>query len=172
MAVDATNLDGLTVNEQLPSGYLNVTEAHLLLSLFYNGTIGTLQLQVQGVEVRMLSRPQAWVADLHLHAAELTIAALGVPLVHAGSLMLQVQDFVNCNRVAAYEASSVQQVGYKTVTLCRFAAIDGELRIDSQCPSACIVSCADGNIAQADIRGVVEQHITMDAAKAPEVLVF
>ena len=88
MAVDTTYLDGFAVDEQLTSGYLDVTEAHLLLYLLYNGAVSTLQLQVQGVEVRVLSRPQARMADLHLHAAELMIATLGVPLVHAGSLVL------------------------------------------------------------------------------------
>ena len=47
--------------------------------------------------------------------------------------------------------------------------IDGELGIDL---NHTIHRGTDGHIAQADIGGMVEQHIAVDASEAPEVLVF
>ena len=107
---------------------------------------------------------------MDLHAVELAVAALGVPFVHAGCLMLQVEDFLGCDTVTAYGTTIlVEEGGNKLVAHTSLAVIDGEPGADLK---HAVHRCTYGNIAQADIGGVIEQYIAVDAAEAPEVLVF
>ena len=45
----------------------------------------------------MFRTPKTGIVHLHFHTVELTIASLRIPLVHAGSLVLEVEDFVCCD---------------------------------------------------------------------------
>ena len=86
--------------------------------------------------------------------------------------MGKVENLVGGNGIAADRTGAVPEGGYKAVAFARLAIVHGELRIDGERPGVFVVGGADGDIAQADIGGVVEQHVAMDASEAPEVLVF
>ena len=57
MTVYATNLDGFAINEQLSVMNRDGTETHLLDNLLGDGAITLLQLECEGIEMGMLSRP-------------------------------------------------------------------------------------------------------------------
>ena len=102
MTIDTTNLDGFTIDEQLTILDMDVAETHLLSGVLDGLAIGVFEFQFQGVEVGVLSTPKMRIADLDFHAVELTMATLGVPLVHASCFVLEVEDFRGCNRIATY----------------------------------------------------------------------
>ena len=97
VAVDAAYLDGVAVDEQLTVLDADVAKTYLLRHALDGSPVAVLQFQQQRIEIRTLDAPQPWVVDAQLHAVELAIAALGVPFVHARSLVLEVEDFVCCD---------------------------------------------------------------------------
>ena len=60
------------------------------------------------------------------------MATLGVPLVHALGLMVEVEHLIGSDGIATQETQSVREGGYKTIALARLTLIDRELRIDLQ----------------------------------------
>ena len=90
VAIDTPNLDRLAVDEQLAVLDMDGAKTYLLGHLLNDSTIGVLQLQAEGVEVRVLHTPQLRTGNLHLHAVELAMSSLRKPLVHAGCLVLEV----------------------------------------------------------------------------------
>ena len=86
--------------------------------------------------------------------------------------MGEVEDFIGSNRIATHSNATVEKRCHKAVALATLTVIYGELRVDSQCPTILFLRGTDGHIAQTDIGCMVEQHVAVDAPKAPEVLVF
>ena len=80
----------------------------------------------------MLGTPQIGVVYLDLHAVELPIAALGVPLVHAGGLVGEVENFGGSDRIATHRGGAVQEGGHEAVAFPCLAVINAEQGIDLQ----------------------------------------
>ena len=97
------------------------------------------------------------IIDVYLHAVKLAVAALRIPLIHTGGLVLQVENLVCCDRVAAYRTRAIEEGGDEATTFAVLVIIDRELRVDSQRPVLLggIGECSDSNVAQADIWGMV-----------------
>ena len=97
------------------------------------------------------------------------MTTLREPLVHAGCLVLQVENLIGSYGVATYRTVGIQKGGYKTIALARLAIIYGELRVHLK---HSIHRGTNGHITEADIRSVINQHVTMNTTEAPEVLIF
>ena len=72
--------------------------------------------------------------DLDFHAVELAVAALRIPFVHALGLVGEVEHFVGSDGIAAHSGCAVHERGYQLVALASLSVINGELRIDGECP--------------------------------------
>ena len=117
----------------------------------------------------MLDTPKTRVFNLHLHAGKLAMAALWIPLVHTGRLVGEVEDFVGSDRIAAHRTSAVEKGSHKTITVTRFTIIDRELRINLQ---HAVHRSPGGYVANTDVRCMIEQHVAMDTAEAPKILIL
>ena len=129
MSVHATNLNRLTIDKQLSVLDIDSAETYLLRHLLNNGTISLLQLQTEGIEVRMLHTPQLRIGHFHLHAVELTVASLRVPFVHACRLVLEVKDFLCCDSIATNRTGPIVEGCYEVITIAGFPLINGELGV-------------------------------------------
>ena len=83
--------------------------------------------------------------------------------------MLEVEDFLCCDGIATHSGGAVKEGGHEVVAVAILIVIDGELGVHLQ---HAVHRGTDGDIAQSDVGCMVEQHVAMDAAKTPEVLVF
>ena len=125
------------------------------------------------------------------HAFKFSSTSLRIPFVHQGSLMIQVENLIGrslqrslrsvSSRLFQHHAFtfSILQPCHQPVTFSLLACSHRQLRINLQgeitrrgCSGRELRQGADGEITDADIRCGIEPNITVDAAEAPEVLIF
>ena len=126
-----------------------------------------------------------------LHTFEFSSTSLRIPFVHQGCLVIQVENLIGRSLQRSLRSVSSRQFQYHAFTFCilqprhqpvtfsLLACCHRQLRIDLQGEIAgrgssgrVFRQSADGEITDADIRCGIEPNITVDAAEAPEVLIF
>ena len=175
VAVHTTKTDWLSVDEHLPVLHLDRAEAKPLRGALHHLALRILQREVQRIEVRRFGRPTLRSGDRSRHASQLTRAALREPLIHIGRLMIQVQHRLNRNcKLLDLLTTGIRKRSLEGISLAALAPIDGKFGIDLQRKVAIrrIGQCPHGIIGQAHIARMVEQHIAVDSAKTPEILIL
>ena len=126
-----------------------------------------------------------------LHTFKFSSTSLRIPFVHQGCLMIQVENLVcrslqrSLRSVSSRQFQhhaftfSILQPRHQPIAFSLLACCHSQLRIELQgeiagrgCSGRELRQGADGEITDADIRSGIEPNITVDAAEAPEVLIF
>ena len=120
--------------------------------------------------MRRFGTPFKRIDDFNFQATCFARATLRIPLVHQGCFVVEIKNGGSISR-------NIHHIFYRCpdfIPITRFVSKNRQLRINFQgCIFiAFIQQCANSNINQPDLRGMIKRYAALNATKPPHILIL